>query len=403
MARYHISPHTGDPGVCSAKVNCPYGNLETDHFDTPEAARAAYEAGQLEPAFATLRKALDDVTANAFESANDYPQPSALQTIHDLAARDQAILDEARSQGYGDEIDAMGLSAPQAPLSVFMRSYDRDGLASERDAYLTTSELDTVSPEVASYSRDMARLCDIASEMKAKEDQAILDGVEKAGWPVFDPNKGPGQFTDAIARADNQAPTMIWGQGNGKTTSSAGSDEGVYHLNGTDEPALTDEAMDEMGAHLDAADKKFRTVRVLDLGDYNEDDEYVNRYEVEVSDYGRFETDDYDITVAAKRVADAGEWGELESWDEAPDVKLRYVERYMRKPNALDYIADGRLDNADKLVALGDADDLGTASKRFRINLDNALLDVAEKTLRSEADAKAASDLLGNRTDTPPF
>ncbi len=69
MARYHINPHTGNPGVCRAKNNCPYGNLETEHFDSQEAARAAYESGQLDSAFATLRKTtaqvVDEVLANA--------------------------------------------------------------------------------------------------------------------------------------------------------------------------------------------------------------------------------------------------------------------------------------------------------------------------------------------------
>jgi len=43
MARYHIHPRTGDPGVCRAAKYCPFGDLEEDHFSTIEEARAAFE------------------------------------------------------------------------------------------------------------------------------------------------------------------------------------------------------------------------------------------------------------------------------------------------------------------------------------------------------------------------
>ena len=196
---------------------------------------------------------------------------------------------------------------------------------------------------------------------------------------MFDPSKGAEQFESVV-----------------KTDIDTTLDD--YHAGGSDYPALTDEAMDEMGRDMDAADQKFR--RVSSYSDWDEDGNTVHT--VEVSGYGDFKTDDGDIVDTAKRVADAGEWGELEQWEEDPVVKLRYVNRYLNKPNALDYISDAKLDNADAQVGLNDENDF-MSTKRFRIRMDNALLDVAEKTLRSEADAKAASDLLGNRTDTPPF
>lgn len=43
MAKFHINPETGNPGQCSAsKHQCPFGDAN-DHYDSPEAARAAYE------------------------------------------------------------------------------------------------------------------------------------------------------------------------------------------------------------------------------------------------------------------------------------------------------------------------------------------------------------------------
>lgn len=46
MTKYHLHPETGDPGVCKAKKNCPFGDMETDHYSSAEAAREAYEAKQ---------------------------------------------------------------------------------------------------------------------------------------------------------------------------------------------------------------------------------------------------------------------------------------------------------------------------------------------------------------------
>lgn len=50
MAKYHINPFSGEPNVCSAKIKCPFGDLESDHFATQAAARAAYEMRMREEA-----------------------------------------------------------------------------------------------------------------------------------------------------------------------------------------------------------------------------------------------------------------------------------------------------------------------------------------------------------------
>jgi hypothetical protein len=43
MARYHINPTTGTVGLCKAQKQCPFGDLETAHFNSKEAARQGYE------------------------------------------------------------------------------------------------------------------------------------------------------------------------------------------------------------------------------------------------------------------------------------------------------------------------------------------------------------------------
>lgn len=41
MTRYHLNPETGNPGICVALQRCRYGEA-TPHYDSQEAARAAY-------------------------------------------------------------------------------------------------------------------------------------------------------------------------------------------------------------------------------------------------------------------------------------------------------------------------------------------------------------------------
>lgn len=48
--KYHIN-RKGDVGKCTAVVACPFGDFDKDHYDTPEAARAAYEAKMSAPAY----------------------------------------------------------------------------------------------------------------------------------------------------------------------------------------------------------------------------------------------------------------------------------------------------------------------------------------------------------------
>lgn len=43
MPRYHINAK-GTPGLCRAKKSCPFGDMEADHYSTPDQAREAYEA-----------------------------------------------------------------------------------------------------------------------------------------------------------------------------------------------------------------------------------------------------------------------------------------------------------------------------------------------------------------------
>lgn len=56
MARFHINPTTGDPGPCRARKSCPFGDMETEHYDSLEAAQAAFEASQAPKSLASHSK-----------------------------------------------------------------------------------------------------------------------------------------------------------------------------------------------------------------------------------------------------------------------------------------------------------------------------------------------------------
>lgn len=54
--RYHLHPETGVPGKCRATVRCPFGDLETEHYPTAEAAREAFEASMREDLMKSKKK-----------------------------------------------------------------------------------------------------------------------------------------------------------------------------------------------------------------------------------------------------------------------------------------------------------------------------------------------------------
>lgn len=71
MPRFHINPETGNPNKCEAMVRCPFGDLDSDHFDSKDDARRAYEKGEIEgtvPEVVKKAKSLEDQLASAKEA-----------------------------------------------------------------------------------------------------------------------------------------------------------------------------------------------------------------------------------------------------------------------------------------------------------------------------------------------
>jgi hypothetical protein len=56
MAKFHINPETGKPGVCTASARpCLYGE-DTPHFNTPDEARTVYEQAMSDVGIPTLSR-----------------------------------------------------------------------------------------------------------------------------------------------------------------------------------------------------------------------------------------------------------------------------------------------------------------------------------------------------------
>lgn len=141
MAKYHIN-WKGEPGLCTAeKKACPLGG-DSDHFDSPESARAAYESAH--SSFGTPVRKLplasdEDVLryqrmsrnvsgrltpaelaeADGFDGADVTVRLAAHQEALEAEARNARASAEERPESMGHEIDAQraeeaaGLSEPR--------------------------------------------------------------------------------------------------------------------------------------------------------------------------------------------------------------------------------------------------------------------------------------------------
>lgn len=89
MARYHINPETGEPGLCSATRACPFNS---EHYDEASEARAAYELSQETFKEASARKGatplkeLDHVTLAQALLAESGLEGEELVSLRDAVA-----------------------------------------------------------------------------------------------------------------------------------------------------------------------------------------------------------------------------------------------------------------------------------------------------------------------------
>lgn len=94
MARYHTNPETGNVGPCTAEKKCPFGDLQADHYDTPEAAREAFEAKQDTFAVVLKKSDGDGREVNSFDANIAQRMARAFQEYEDAADKAKWIEDK---------------------------------------------------------------------------------------------------------------------------------------------------------------------------------------------------------------------------------------------------------------------------------------------------------------------
>ncbi len=90
MARYHINPKTGNPGICHAVRKCPFGDIESEHYSTKEEARAVYEKLQSDIAVGYSAHRGVREAQKALEEAVGIPYPELVRPFVDALEADGA-------------------------------------------------------------------------------------------------------------------------------------------------------------------------------------------------------------------------------------------------------------------------------------------------------------------------
>jgi hypothetical protein len=80
MPKFHINPETGNPGPCSAKIQCRFGS-ESEHYNSPDEARVAYEEKQAS-SFAEVSKNDWDIRKDRRELLKKQTDAIRAEAVH---------------------------------------------------------------------------------------------------------------------------------------------------------------------------------------------------------------------------------------------------------------------------------------------------------------------------------
>lgn len=143
MPKIHINPETGNPGVCTANIQCRYG-ASTEHYSSESEARKAYEEKQ---------------SSSIPKMSKTFKTPELSEELHEAREMIRGIAQET-----GDEMEAQGMLPGVTPLN-----YDPD--EDEEDTYYVESIDEFRNPEFA-----MNRCSDIAFSVEEYSEQSeIID------------------------------------------------------------------------------------------------------------------------------------------------------------------------------------------------------------------------------------
>ena len=110
--KYHINPGTGEPGICTATQRCPFGDLATEHYSSPEAAREAYEKqASQSPMVSVSKKDWQKV-------ASGEVTPEVRQAIVNFAETHLPVLNAMEPSEFAFKKNALALNAAYSDAKV---------------------------------------------------------------------------------------------------------------------------------------------------------------------------------------------------------------------------------------------------------------------------------------------
>lgn len=152
MARYHINPNTDEPGICRAHSGrCPFGSAD-EHFDSPEAARVAFEQSN---SGRTFTKAVKRVERDVAIEAN--PSDFDSVAVPDFSRVGRAVSAGARGllSGFvGGKTYEKTIADAKERANYATAYYDRKNLKNERQSSFLESNARVASASVASRTKD---------------------------------------------------------------------------------------------------------------------------------------------------------------------------------------------------------------------------------------------------------
>lgn len=97
MQKFHLSPKTGNPGICKAKYKCAFGDIETEHYSSPGIARAAYEQKMQSASIAFAPSRVTIQSSEKFQAIlQDYdsknPKTSSVSTVSQIRVSSTELL-----------------------------------------------------------------------------------------------------------------------------------------------------------------------------------------------------------------------------------------------------------------------------------------------------------------------
>lgn len=112
MAKYHINPRTGGVSACGAKIKCPFGDLEKEHYPTREGAEQAYEArmrGETLPPPVEKLENHEEVPSPPAKRVNPAGNAPGQRELNSLAksSQEEEVLAYAAEQGSEQVLRAL--------------------------------------------------------------------------------------------------------------------------------------------------------------------------------------------------------------------------------------------------------------------------------------------------------